>query len=381
MGNGEGIALLSMNTQRGFAFIPLLIGTAVLVSGAFFGPTTVARYHAFQGEQLLKNGKLEEAKQEFGKAADIAEFGNYQDSAEYTRKSNEIAGKIMDTGNFYEQQYEGIIASANDPNIRDKAKNWTEIVKAINSLPREFQERVEAQEVFKKAERMTTKPKTSSNVAGATTQRSAPPQGNKIDCTGPDGKYLQITQKECDDFNNAWRKQPNEQNVVRGPAQNTYNPPPNEPIVDCVLSYGTYKIYQSSCNAAKSRDNYTAPPPSQPLVDCVLSTRTYRVTSGSCDGMKRSDEDFQRTMNDLNSFANQDFNAEYEKSKQQDQNDQLSREFREQQRNQCKASAKSLYENQVTSLGNTEAARFADQNVYLPQYRQNLENCDRQYPQ
>ncbi|MGA0619619.1 hypothetical protein ACO2WT_09850, partial [Ligilactobacillus salivarius] len=85
-------------------------------------------------------------------------------------------------------------------------------------------------------------------------------------------------------------------------------------------------------------------------------------------------------MNDLNSFANRDLNVEYDKSKQQEQNDQLSKEFREQQRNQCKASAKLLYENQVASLGNTGTARFADQNVYLPQYRQNLANCDAQYP-
>ncbi len=27
-----------------------------------------------------------------------------------------------------------------------------------------------------------------------------------IDCVGPDGKHFQTTQKECDDFNNAWRK-------------------------------------------------------------------------------------------------------------------------------------------------------------------------------
>lgn len=32
--------------------------------------------------------------------------------------------------------------------------------------------------------------------------------GNKIDCTGPDGKHLQITQKECDDFNAAWGNKP-----------------------------------------------------------------------------------------------------------------------------------------------------------------------------
>lgn len=30
----------------------------------------------------------------------------------------------------------------------------------------------------------------------------------KIDCTGPDGKHMQVTQQECDNFNNAWRPAP-----------------------------------------------------------------------------------------------------------------------------------------------------------------------------
>ena len=29
-----------------------------------------------------------------------------------------------------------------------------------------------------------------------------------IDCTGPDGKHLQITQQDCEDFNNAWKPTP-----------------------------------------------------------------------------------------------------------------------------------------------------------------------------
>lgn len=31
-----------------------------------------------------------------------------------------------------------------------------------------------------------------------------------IDCTGPDGKHLYITQKACDEFNNAWKATPTE---------------------------------------------------------------------------------------------------------------------------------------------------------------------------
>ena len=30
------------------------------------------------------------------------------------------------------------------------------------------------------------------------------PSANTIDCVGPDGKHLQVTQQECDNFNNAW---------------------------------------------------------------------------------------------------------------------------------------------------------------------------------
>ena len=33
----------------------------------------------------------------------------------------------------------------------------------------------------------------------------------KIDCIGVDGKHMQVTQKECDDFNNAWKVTPTPQ--------------------------------------------------------------------------------------------------------------------------------------------------------------------------
>ncbi len=34
------------------------------------------------------------------------------------------------------------------------------------------------------------------------------PTGSNIDCTGPDGKHFSATQKECDDFNSAWKPKP-----------------------------------------------------------------------------------------------------------------------------------------------------------------------------
>lgn len=33
-----------------------------------------------------------------------------------------------------------------------------------------------------------------------------------VDCTGPDGKTIKLTQKQCDDFNTAWNKPPTNQN-------------------------------------------------------------------------------------------------------------------------------------------------------------------------
>lgn len=46
------------------------------------------------------------------------------------------------------------------------------------------------------------------------------PSSNTIDCIGPDGKHLQTTQKECDDFNSAWNNKKNTNNSV--PYQQTY---------------------------------------------------------------------------------------------------------------------------------------------------------------
>lgn len=69
-----------------------------------------------------------------------------------------------------------------------------------------------------------------------TTPTGAPlivtPKEKLIDCIGPDGKHLEekVTQKQCDDFNNAWKKPTQNDNSSSNAnnqgSQNTNNPEP-----------------------------------------------------------------------------------------------------------------------------------------------------------
>lgn len=52
------------------------------------------------------------------------------------------------------------------------------------------------------------------------------------DCTGPDGKHLWVTQKVCDDFNNAWKKPtatpvPSQANETKSKKSYKYYPAPH----------------------------------------------------------------------------------------------------------------------------------------------------------
>lgn len=72
-----------------------------------------------------------------------------------------------------------------------------------------------------------------------------------IDCVGPDGKHLRITQKECDDFNKAWGRTTS---YGENNAQNNQNSTQTQPLVTCVLSFGTYQLTQSTCDLFKQND-------------------------------------------------------------------------------------------------------------------------------
>jgi hypothetical protein len=45
-------------------------------------------------------------------------------------------------------------------------------------------------------------------ISNSLSQQDSQESENTVDCTGPDGKHLQISQRECDDFNNTWNSNP-----------------------------------------------------------------------------------------------------------------------------------------------------------------------------
>lgn len=67
-----------------------------------------------------------------------------------------------------------------------------------------------------------------------------------IDCIGPDGGHLRITKKECDDFNNAWKKSQQNNNLSDQQGLIWTNSS-SQPLVTCVFSFGTYQLTQSQC--------------------------------------------------------------------------------------------------------------------------------------
>ena len=82
-----------------------------------------------------------------------------------------------------------------------------------------------------------------------------------IDCTGPDGKHLFITQKACDNFNNAWKPTPIftpnpvplQQQPVDEQSQNNQPTPENSCGLNSYLSQGIY----CSCNPGYRKNHNT----------------------------------------------------------------------------------------------------------------------------
>lgn len=91
--------------------------------------------------------------------------------------------------------------------------------------------RVAGTQVKEKSKTVTKTPTPKSQV------KAAAPSEPKIDCTGPDGVVFQTTQKECDDFNNAWAKHNPEnstQKKVNAGSTYTYEAPNYQP---CTINY------------------------------------------------------------------------------------------------------------------------------------------------
>lgn len=67
---------------------------------------------------------------------------------------------------------------------------------------------------------------TTKTVSGKNSNTTAKPSNN-VECIGPDGVHFKTTQKECDDFNAAWKNNPKtapSQQATTGSPSNTYQP-------------------------------------------------------------------------------------------------------------------------------------------------------------
>lgn len=107
-----------------------------------------------------------------------------------------------------------------------------------------------------------------------------------IDCTGPDGKHLQVTQKQCDDFNAAW-----------GNASNSGNG------IQCEIIPGQYITVKDETECEQARTSFMSASSNsgsmtnQPTVSCVLSWGTFQITQTECDQEKAIDAQSQNTQN------------------------------------------------------------------------------------
>lgn len=129
-----------------------------------------------------------------------------------------------------------------------------------------------------------------------------------IDCVGPDGKHFRTTQTECDDFNNAWKNPKQNSNPWGQSVGSPQTSSSSQPLVTCVLSYGTYQLTQSSCDSFKSSDKQTSS-----LIDCFVyspctgQSNTYRVNQDICDYFHRSTNsscDYLNSLKKLEEISN-----------------------------------------------------------------------------
>lgn len=75
-----------------------------------------------------------------------------------------------------------------------------------------------------------------------------------FDCQIGEKWYIYTDKNKCsEDQKNYWSK-------VYSPSTGNSNLSPSEPLVDCVLSYGTYQLTQATCDSSKASDKPYTPP-------------------------------------------------------------------------------------------------------------------------
>lgn len=183
-----------------------------------------------------------------------------------------------------------------------------------------------------------------------------------IDCVGPDGKQFKTTQKECDEFNSAWRNNKNTQQI-NPPPQATRNvtPPSTKSttqsnLIDCNTKMGTFKLTDFECSEYnRILSQY---------VECYTAFYHYSwVTPEECEQYKIQDAAF---INKLNNIANPQPTPTPDNS------------YNQQQNSQCKMYANNWYTNQGTQCSGSCAE--AIKQLAYPEYQAKLAECDRLYP-
>jgi len=120
-----------------------------------------------------------------------------------------------------------------------------------------------------------------------------------IDCVGPDGKHFQTTQKECEDFNNAWGSTKKSNTSTNNKIPTNIAPINNgKPLITCKVNYPctgnsyTYQVDADYCNtiqqSAASMCNtfstgntttYVTPTPSQEQMQATVDQYNSNVQS------------------------------------------------------------------------------------------------------
>lgn len=218
-----------MNAQRGFAFIPLLIGAISIPVIGFFG----FKY----GDVLLVNSHVQQVKRAIAQQDIDAAIQTYLKHLENPAFLDRM-GPLSEEVKYY-MNYKRAL----EIYTTDSRPDYQYILGLLEGMPEDFAYRnkvISMREYSRQRLQNTQK----SSVAGATTQRPAPqPPANKIDCTGPDGKHMyDKTQKQCDDFNRAWGNiNTTQQNTTYSPSsvQNT--------LIDCDINGQLFKKTPSLC--------------------------------------------------------------------------------------------------------------------------------------
>lgn len=181
------------------------------------------------------------------------------------------------------------------------------------------------------------------------------PATSKIDCVGPDGKHFNTTQKECDDFNAAWKK----------PQQNNQ---PQQPDWKTLVPY-----YGSTQNISQNQGNNAYTPPQN--YSCIIYNPTLKTYS-TYNYIYKTKEECDVAQQEMNQNA-----ILYQNPYQYptENTASLPDNSRNQQLNgQCRMYADQWYANQGTQCSGscTQAAK----QIAYPEYQQKLRDCDSQYP-